>query len=145
MELTTEIESAWGWVGIKPAKVVGDNSFGNLIVEDESGCYWRLCPEDLYCKVIAHNRGELDDISTSQEFLHDWYMKGLVAQAKDRLGPLRPGYKYCLKIPGVLGGEYGGSNLATISLAELVAASGHIAKQIHDLPDGTKIQFKLTE
>ena len=145
MELTAEIENAWGWVGIKPAKVVGDNSFGNLIIEDENGHYWRLCPEDLSCEVIAHNRRELDALSTGQDFVHDWYMKTLVAQARQLLGPLRPGYKYCLKVPAVLGGEYGGSNLATISLAGLVAASGHVAKQIRDLPDGTKVQLTITE
>lgn len=145
MELTAAIKSSWSWVGIKPVKVVGDNSFGNLIVEDEGGCYWRLCPEDLYCKVIAKNRRELDDISSRQDFLRDWYMTSLVAQAKECLGPLRQGYKYCLKIPGILGGEYSSSNLATISLTELVTASGHIAKQIRDIPDGVNIQFKITE
>lgn len=124
MELTAEIESAWGWVGIKPAKVVGDNSFENLMLEDENGRYWRLCPEDLSCEVFGQSRCEL---------------------ARELLGPLRPGYKYCLKVPAMLGGEYGGSNLATISLAGLVAASGHIAKQIRDLSDGTKVQFKITE
>lgn len=35
--------------------------------------------------------------------------------------------KYCLKIPGVIGGEHGGDNLGRISLDELIRASGHIA------------------
>jgi hypothetical protein len=144
MELIAVIEEAWGWVGIKPTLVVGDNDFGNLIVKDESGQYWRLCPEDLYCKVVAHNREELDELSQGQEFLRDWHMSTLVGQAKEQLGTLRPGYKYCLKRPAVLGGQYGGSNLAVISLRELVAASGHMAKEIEGLPDGAQVKLQIT-
>lgn len=145
MNLIAEIENAWGWVGIKPAKVIGDNDFGNLIIKDEDGRYWRLCPEELYCKVVAHERAELDALSKSQEFLQDWHMTALVDQAKERLGLLRPGYKYCLKIPGALGGEYDGTNLATIPLCQLIATSGHIAKEIEGLPDGAQVRFNITD
>jgi hypothetical protein len=62
---------------------------------------------------------ELDAMSRSQEFLHDWHMSALAAEARERIGPLSPGYKYCLKIPGALGGEYGGDNLGSISLVGL--------------------------
>lgn len=100
MELTAEISQAWGWAGIKPLEIVGENDFGNFIIKDVNGSYWRLCPEDLYCQVIAQDRAALDARSTNQDFLQDWYMSGLVAQARERLGALRPGYKYCLKIHG---------------------------------------------
>lgn len=145
MELVSAIEDAWSWVGLKPAQVLGDNSFGNLLIKDEAGLYWRLCPEDLYCNVVANTRAELDALSQSQEFLEDWHMVNLVAAAKEQLGPLRPGYKYCLKIPGVLGGEYGGSNLATVPLKDLVAASGHMAREIQDLPNGAQIRLRVTD
>jgi len=72
-------------------------------------------------------------------------MKNLVTQAKELLGPLIEGRKYCLKIPGVLGGEYGGSNLATVPLVELVRFSGDVAKQIKDQPNGAQVQFKITD
>ncbi|KQY48650.1 T6SS immunity protein Tdi1 domain-containing protein [Lysobacter sp. Root494] len=143
MELIAIVKEAWGWTGLEPDQIVGDNDFGNLIVKDQSGRYWRLCPEDLYCKVIAQSREELDRLSQDQEFLGDWYMSGLVQQARERLGPLRPGFKYCLKIPGTLGGEYGGDNLATISLSGLISASGDIAQQIEGLPDGTHVKLSI--
>jgi len=60
-------------------------------------------------------------------------------------GSLSEGRKYCLKIPGVLGGEYDGANLATISLVVLVRFSGDVAKKIRDLPDGAKIELKITD
>ena len=145
MELIAIVEGAWGWTGLKPQQIVGDNDFGNLMIKDLNGRYWRLCPEDLYCKVIANSKAELDQLSHDQEFLQDWYMTELVQQARDRLGSLRPGFKYCLKVPGTLGGEYGGDNLATISLGGLVTASGDIARQIEDLPDGAHVKLSIID
>lgn len=145
MELIAIVEQAWGWTGLQPDQIVGSNDFGNLMIKDLAGSYWRLCPEDLYCKVVASSRTDLDRLSHDQEFLQDWYMTGLVEQARERLGVLQPGFKYCLKIPGALGGEYGGDNLATISLSELISASGDIARQIKDLPDGAQIRLSIVD
>ena len=114
MDLLERIGRAWGWAGIAPAEVVGENDFGNLIIRDVDGRYWRLCPEDPYCRVVANDRAELDALSKDRKFLRDWYMSALVEQANAVVGALTQGRKYCLKIPGVLGGEYGGSNLASI-------------------------------
>lgn len=145
MELLDEVRSAWGWLGIEPVELIGDNDFGNLILKDVRGQYWRLCPEDLYCEVVASSREELDRLSKDQEFLRDWYMHGLVDQAFQRLGALAVGRKYCLKNPSVLGGEYGGDNLGTISHDELIRVSGHIAQQIADLPDGASIKLSISD
>ncbi|PZQ24773.1 MAG: DUF1851 domain-containing protein [Stenotrophomonas acidaminiphila] len=144
MQLVDIVDEAWGWSGLKPDSIVGDNPFGNLIVKDKEGRYWRLCPEDLYCRMIAGSRAELDMLSRDRDFLHDWNMSELVRQAREKLGPLRPGFKYCLKIPGALGGEYGGENLATMTLEVLVSASGSIARQIDQLPDGASISLVVT-
>ena len=140
MDLLERIGRAWGWAGIAPAEVVGENDFGNLIIRDVDGRYWRLCPEDPYCRVVANDRAELDALSKDRKFLRDWYMSALVEQANAVVGALTQGRKYCLKIPGVLGGEYGGSNLASIALEALVEASGHIARQIDGQPDGAKVR-----
>jgi len=145
MELIEQIERAWGWTGIKPAEVVGENDFGNLVVRDAQGQYWRICPEDLYCEVIATDRAAFDALVKDEEFQNDWNMYALVEEAKAKVGPLGSGRKYCLKIPGLLGGEYGGNNLASIGLVELVRVSGDIAFQIKDLPDGAEVRFHITE
>lgn len=72
-------------------------------------------------------------------------MSALVDQATQRLGALAAGRKFCLKIPGVLGGEYGGNNLGTISMEELIRFSGDIARQIASLPDGTPIKLSVVD
>lgn len=145
MDIIEEIRQFWGWTGIDPVKVVCENDFGNLVIKDEEGRYWRLCPEDCYCKVVANNREELDALSTNQEFLQDWYMSALTSLANDNFGPLTEGRKYCLKIPGILGGEYGGDNISTAPLVDLVRLSADIARQIESLPDGAQIKLQVVE
>ena len=145
MSLIDEIREFWGWAGIKPTEVIDENDFGNLIIKDENGCYWRLCPEDCYCKVIATNRSELDALSRDPAFLEDWHMTALVASASSRCGPLTDGRKYCLKIPGVLGGAYDDDNLGTAPQIELVRFSGDIARQIEKLPEGAQIQLRVMD
>ncbi len=72
-------------------------------------------------------------------------MRELVRLAHEKLGPLENGHRYCLKIPAILGGDYGEENLATLALGELIGFSGHVADQIRDLPEGAKLEFKFTE
>ncbi len=145
MSIVKVIEEAWDWVGIEPAEVVGENDFGNLIIKDIHGKFWRLCPEDVYCRVVAENRAELDALSHDQEFLGDWYMSSLVEQAKASLGPLQPGRKYHLVIPGVLGGAYSAENIRTVPQFEQIRFSGDIGRQIQELPDGAQVKLKVIE
>ena len=145
MNIIDEIRESWGWTGLDPVEVVGENDFGNLIVKDSGGQYWRMTPEDCTCQVLAGNRQELDALSTNQAFLHGWYMRALVELARENCGPLPEGKKYCLKIPGHLGGEYGADNLSTIPLVELVRISGEIAQQTKNLPDGAKAELKVVD
>jgi len=145
MELTDIVARSWGWTGIQPLEVVSENDFGNLIVRDVQDQYWRVCPEDLYCKIVATDRTALDALRKDQEFQQDWNMDPLVEEARTNVGSLERGRKYCLKIPGLLGGAYAGHNLASISLIELIQSSGDVAFQLKDLPEGSQVQFRIGE
>lgn len=145
MSLIEVIKDAWGWTGVEPEAIIGQNDFGNLIIKDTHGNYWRLSPEDLYCRIIAKSREELDALTTDQEFVTDWFMQALVDQAHHTLGPLNEGEKYYLVIPGPLGGAYGISNIQKLSLTQLISLSGDIAQQIENLPDGATIQLKTQD
>ena len=145
MDLIQCIEEAWGWVGVKPDAVLGENEFGNFMIKDSAGQYWRLCPEELSCKVVAADRAELDALIAQEEFQRDWHMAVLAHHARERLGPLAKGEKYCLKIPAILGGSYEPENFGKISDVGLIKTSGHIARQINGLPDGASIQLRIIE
>jgi hypothetical protein len=129
-----DINEAWGWVGLNAVEVLGENAFGNLIIRDDEGRYWRLAPQELCCEPVAEDRAALDALSYNQEFLDVWYMPEQVRLAESALGPLSAGRKYCLKIPSVLGGHYGRDNLATVPLSELIRFAGEGAQQFDGLP-----------
>jgi len=129
-----DINEAWGWVGLSAVEVLGANAFGNLIIRDADGSYWRLRPQDLCCEPVAQDRAALDALSYNQDFLNDWYMPELVDLAESTLGPLTDDRTYCLKIPSVLGGHYGSENLATVPLSELIRFAGESAQQFEGLP-----------
>jgi hypothetical protein len=143
MSILKEIEKAWGWLGIRPQEVVIENEFGNLIVKDLDNKFWRICPEDVYCEVVAESIEEYNVLIKNDEFLEDWFMSAMVKEAEINLGALEADYKYHMVIPGILGGEYGGKNVRVAPLIELIRFSGDLAKQIEELPDGAQIELKV--
>ncbi len=124
------ISSAWGWIEITPTTVVDINKFGNIIFMDTAKHFWRICPEELSCVVIAETQSEYSDLIKDEEFLVDWHSTVLVELAEAAYGPQIDGRCFCLKIPAVLGGAYTIDNIGTISLNELISFSGNVAKQI---------------
>ncbi len=139
------IRDSWGWTGLDPAAVAATNAFGNVLVRAANGAYWRICPEELNCEVVAGNDAEFDALMASEDFQIDWQMTRLVLIAQTSLGPVADDRCYCLKIPAVLGGKYDATNFGTISRRELVAFAGEIAEKIKDVPDGKKVKFTFTE
>ncbi len=141
--MLNEIRDAWGWVGIEPEQIVIENEFGNLIVKDIHDKFWRICPEDVYCEVVAESIEDYNTLIKNEEFLEDWFMTAMVNEAEKNLGKLESGKKYYMVIAGVLGGEYGGTNVQIAPLKEIISISGKIGKKIKDMPDGTEIEIKV--
>lgn len=138
------INKNWNWTGAVAIEIFAENDFGNVIFKSEKGNYWRICPEELSCKIIAGNLAEMENLFKNPNFMADWEMVDFVILAKHKLGDLKSGQKYCLKLPGVLGGQYQEENFGLISTTELLSFSGDLGLQIKDLPDGSKFEFSLT-
>jgi hypothetical protein len=128
------IRQAWGWTGIKPRTILDRNAFGNLLIEAEGadGPYWRICPEELSCRIVAADKTALDALQQDAEHRYDWDMQEFVDSAHAKLGPLQEGYSYSLKLPILLGGEYIADNIGTVPLAELIAFSGAVAQKLFE-------------
>ena len=143
MALVDIVRRAWAFTGLVPRSIIDINAFGNLLVEDVGGRVWRICPEELSCEVVAPTVPSLEQLRASPDFQRDWAMQELVERATTTLGPPGEGRCFCLKLPGVLGGEYASTNLATISLSELIEFAGEMARQIEDVPDGGKVRIRF--
>ena len=145
MALAEDICEAWSWMGIESAEVVAINKFGNVIFTDQSGRYWRICPEELECKVIAESEDSYRRRQNDPDFKQDWEMMRLVEMAEAKYGAQPVHRCFCLKIPGALGGAYEIENIGTVRIGELVRFAGDVANQIKDLPTGSKVEFKIVD
>jgi hypothetical protein len=66
--------------------------------------------------------------------MHDWQVEnGAIPQGK-RLMP---------KIPFVLGGKYSLDNIYALDSVSAMKSRGNLALQLRDLPDGTKVEFRV--
>ncbi|TPW02128.1 MAG: hypothetical protein FD125_2229 [bacterium] len=141
MTLLEAVRNHWSWKGFEAVEILGFNSFGNLLVRSSSDQVWRIIPEELDARRVAGTLAEFESIRSDPEFLRDWDMAALLDVARTTLGPLSGGQFYCLEFPAVLGGAYDASNLALIDSAELIESSGDMARQIDQLPDGTRVRL----
>lgn len=142
MNILKEIKNAWGWIGLDPQEIVVENEFGNLIIKDPENKFWRLSPEDVSCEVVAETIEEYNLLIQDKDFVEDWFMTAMVDEATKKLGKLKPGHKFYMVVPGVLGDEYGGSNVKMAPFTAIIKFSGSLGKQINEKPDGAEIKYK---
>lgn len=142
-ELIEVVNEGWNWLGFLTNEIKMVNEFGNLIIKTGEGNYFRICPEELSCELIAKTENEYINVINSQDFQDDWRMENLVEIAEDKLGRLEEKEKFCLKIPAVIGGGYSKKNIGKITFKELILCSGDLAFQIKDMEDGQKIELKI--
>ncbi|HEX6188530.1 MAG TPA: T6SS immunity protein Tdi1 domain-containing protein [Pyrinomonadaceae bacterium] len=143
MNLLETVHAAWGFTGLVPRSIIDTNSFGNLLVEDNNGVIWRVCPEELSCEKVASSAHAVQELQRSAEFKRDWEMQPLVDEATAALGAPSSGQCFCLKTPAILGGKYECENVGTISLLELISFAGDLAVQIKDMPTGSKVHLTI--
>ena len=110
-------------------------------MQDESEQFWRLCPEDLYCEVIADDKDDYNELVKDEEFNQDWFMDVMVQKATDKHGPLADGFKFHLLEPGALGGKYAVFNIKPVTFAQQIKFSGELAQQV-ERSGGKKVNYK---
>jgi hypothetical protein len=143
--LIEAIADGWSWKLGEPVAVISTNRFGNAIVENADGHFFRVMPEEWQCELIASSPARWEEERKKEEFVRDWEMTAIVARAEAALGPLTDGEVYHLVIPGVLGGKYAEENIRKIRLGELLAYSGEMAKQMAYVPDGGSVIITTIE
>jgi hypothetical protein len=151
---STTVESSWGiseWNSPNLWKVhyrgIADNIF--CFAEEIFGRQFVVHDEKI--AVFESETGDLEIIASS---LEEWASKmlldynqmtghALAHEWQSLHGALHPRHRLIAKRPFVLGGEYSIENLASMDSAQMMKSLGNLAFQLHDLPDGTKIEFKI--
>jgi len=142
-DLLQAIVQGWSWKLGNPVDIVATNAFGNAIVRNESGQYFRIMPEEWHCELLADSPAALEEKRKQPDFVRDWEMLPLVARAQAAHGPLAEGQVYYLVVPGLLGGRYAEDNIRKISLVELLVYCGDMAHQMDGVPDGAEVRLEL--
>lgn len=142
MNVLELVAEHWAWTGIKPEELVVTNDFGNLILKDGDDKFWRLCPEDVYCTVVAESIEAYNELIQNEEFAEDWHMVSILVDAKEALGDLAEGERYCLKVPGILDGDYAGDNVVKATLENIIVSAGQLGQHIADKPEGATIDLE---
>lgn len=137
--LLQAVSEGWSWKIGDPVEVLATNCFGNAIVRNQAGEYFRIMPEEWQCELLARSPAELERTRMSENFARDWEMTILVDRARAAHGPLLVGECFFLVIPGILGGKYSEENIRKISVTELLSYSGKMAQQIDAIPDGETV------
>ena len=99
---------------------------------------------------------ESGDLELSANTLEQWAAKiltdyemqtgyPLVHQWQLRNGQLHQDHRLMPKMPFVLGGKYELENLYSLKAISAMRTRGNLAKQIKNLPDGTKIKIRIIE
>ena len=115
------------------------------IEQNESGeIYWLITGSAEFEKV-AQSYEEFQGKLQDNELIHEWFLVPVVARLKENGVILEQGKLYGFKQLPVLGGKYEPENFELTDIEVHFAMSGQMNLQIKDLPDDTKVKFKVTD
>jgi hypothetical protein len=148
------VESSWG-IGEWNSRDLWKVDYRGLA--DDVFCF----AEELFGRqfVIAGGKvgvfeAETGEVETVAFSLEEWASRilldynqmtayGIAHEWQHKYGPLHARHRLMAKTPFVLGGDYSVANLASTNSFEMMKNLGNLAYQIHDLPDGTRVQRKV--
>ncbi len=119
-----------------------EDVFGfQFVIKD--GRILRFEPETAQLEAMAEDldtwaRTILEDYwaETGYQIAHEWQRAN---------GPLPPGQRLVAKIPFILGGDWSVDNVRAMDAVEAMRFRGALASQLHDLPDGTRVQIEIVD
>ena len=136
---------SWNWLIGNDKEPILISSIGDVFLQDKTGiCYWLNVGEGIIEK-IAESPSEFKSKLTDKEIVEEWFLVKLVAELKKTGMELIKNKLYGYKTIPILGGEYKPENFELTDIEVHFELCGIIHQQIKDLPDGTKINIKISE
>ncbi|MEO0871889.1 MAG: hypothetical protein AAFY19_08025 [Pseudomonadota bacterium] len=144
MSLVDVFNESWSWTGITAKRVRAQSPMGHLILSDENEQFFYLDPDGMVIVPLG-TKAEAEAHLAQADAQELWWGGDLVEAGKALLGEPPEGSVFSLKPEAMVQGHYAPENLWIISLEELIAFTGDLARQIKDLPDGMQIKFEVTD
>lgn len=73
MTLLEAIAQGWGWKLGEPVAIIATNRFGNALVQNKAGQFFRITPEELQCQLLASSSSELEEKRSRGDFVRRDY------------------------------------------------------------------------
>jgi hypothetical protein len=135
----------WRWLVGDEAKLVLISSMGDLFFQHRCGSVYCLLTGSAEYEKVANNSEEFQQKLGEDEFIREWFVVNLVAELKENGVGLEPGKLYGFKQLPVLGGLYHADNFELTDIEVHLAMTGQMNFHIKDLPDGTNVNFDVTD
>jgi hypothetical protein len=139
----TDLLAPWRWLLGGHPRLLGWSSSGDLFVTDAPGAVFRLDTGGGELELVAASPNDFRHGLQSPEHAEDQLLLSVVRQFEARHGPLRPNECLGFTTLPILGGTYTIENRFRLSVAEHVAVTGDLHRQLRDLPDGTQVSIKI--
>ena len=110
----------------------------------DGGVYWLATDHGSLTK-IADDVKSFEELLNNDDNIDNWFLPSLIEELAIAGQFLEQDQVYSFKKLPVLGGAYAVDNIEPIDISVHFALTGQICEKIKNLPDGTKVSFKLTD
>jgi hypothetical protein len=138
--------SEWRWLVGPDAELLGWSDSGDLFLTMTDGCVVQLDTGIAELSTIAASEAEfrviIADPDRSRRLLHAEILEAHI----ETRGPVPAGF--CLGytiLPIFKEGSYALSNRSLVPASEHFSFTGHVHRQLSDVPDGSRVRYKVTE
>jgi hypothetical protein len=140
-----DILETWRWKIGMQTEIVYLTRNGDAILKTDLAEYLFLDTANGSLEKIANSSNEWDMFTGNEAALKDLLLVNAVDAFVAQFGDC-PG-NHCLgfKIPAVAGGSFAPENRYFLSITEHFSFTGYFHEQIVNLPDGSQIQFQVTD
>lgn len=134
----------WQWLIGNDKLPILISSIGDLFLEDQNGKIFWLNVGAGTIQEVASSSADFRNKMNDDNLANEWFMFALVEEIILSGKPLAPNQIYSWITPPILGGKYAAENVELNDIEVHFSIYGQIHAQIKDLPDGTKIKFRIT-
>jgi hypothetical protein len=135
----------WRWLIPESHRPLFATALGDLFLAAPDGSVWWLDMGTGELKPVAANEDKFRTAIADPDNNSLWFGAVLVDELRAAGQVLKPGECYCYKLLPMLGGEFKPANFVVYDVVKHFRVCGPIHEQLHNLPDGTIIEFKIVE
>ena len=142
---TDRMLAFWRWLVPDTFRPLFATALGDLFLTGPDGRVLWLDVGNGRLWPVARNTAEFKRLAASSDDGDFWFGPPLVDRLVEAGKVLGAGECYSYITLPMLGGDYGPANFRTYDVLHHFQVWGPIHEQLHDLPDGATVEFKIVE